>query len=279
MVRRAADAAQPASRAARRAHRRASKRGSLVRETGARLSLPVSSEEWERLAPYLPFGLVLSDAAGPIERAQGALKHMLLTLRLHPGQKVPLDAIAAEVSVSRTPVREAMRLLEGEGLVRALPNRGFAIQVTSIDEIAHLYDARACIEATTAVAAFDRRTDAFLEDIRGIEQTYRRILTATMNRRIAMVCDKAFHLRISEQAGNPVLTDMQRKLFDVVTFTRALDGFPIERSLAAITEHEEILEALQGSSRERVRKAALANVTRGRDSIIAYLRATSLEPG
>jgi DNA-binding GntR family transcriptional regulator len=279
MVRQAASPVHPASRTIRCARQRASEDGSLVRGTGRGLSLPVSSEEWERLAPYLPFGLVLSDAAGPIERAQGLLKRMLLTLRLHPGQKVPLDVIAAELSVSRTPVREAMRLLEGEGLVRALPNRGFAVQVTSIDETAHLFDARACIEATTAVAAFDRRTDAFLDDIRAIEQTYRRILTATMNRRIAMVCDKAFHLRISEQAGNPVLTDMQRKLFDAVTFTRALDGFPVERSAAAIAEHEEILEALQGSSRERVRKAALANVTRGRDSIIAYRRATSLEPG
>jgi DNA-binding GntR family transcriptional regulator len=248
-----------------------------VNRPGKHLSLPLSHAELKRLAPYLPFGLVLSDAAGPIERAQGVLKHMLLTLRLHPGEKVPMDAIAAEISVSRTPVREAMRLLEGEGLVRALPNRGFAVRVTSVDETAHLFDARACIEAATAVAAFDRRNDAFLEDVRAIEQTYQRILTATMNRRMAMVCDKAFHLRISEQAGNPVLTDMQRKLFDAVTFTRALDGFPLERSRAAIAEHEEILNALQGSSRERVRKAALANVMRGRDSIIAYLRATAWE--
>ena len=41
----------------------------------------LTDREWERLAPYLPFGLVLSDAAGPIERAQGLLKRMLLTLR------------------------------------------------------------------------------------------------------------------------------------------------------------------------------------------------------
>ena len=277
MAHRAASIAPVVHGMTQRMRRRAAGEVATTRAVHEARSLPLSSQDWACVRPYLPFGLVLPETAGPIERAQGALKRMLLTLRLHPGQKVPMDDIAQDLSISRTPVREAMRLLEGEGLVRALPNRGFAVRVTSIEDTVHLFDARACIETATTVAAFDRRNDRFLEEIQAIEQTYRRVLTTTMNRRLAMVCDKAFHLRISEQACNPVLTKLQGALFDTLTFTRALDGFPPERGLAAITEHEEILVAFRGSSRERVRKAAMANVTRGRDSIVAYLRAASFE--
>jgi len=232
----------------------------------------VTAEDRQRLDPYLPFGLSAPASASAITRAQGAVKRMLLDQQLHPGQKVPIDDVASRLEVSRTPVREALRLMEGEGLVRALPNRGFAVRVISVAETAHLFDTRLCIEPFTAVAAYERRDDAFVSDITAIQETYKRILKGAMNRRLGMVADKAFHLRISQQAGNPVLVDFQRKLFDTIIFTRALEGFSLDRSDAAIVEHEQIVAAMRGNRADRVRVAALNNVTRGRDAIIAFLQ-------
>jgi DNA-binding GntR family transcriptional regulator len=187
-----------------------------------------------------------------------------------------MDIVAQRLGLSRTPVREALRLLEGEGLVRALPNRGFTVRVTTVAETAHLFDARLCIERFTAEVAFERRTDAFLRELCAIQRTYRRVLKGAMNRRLGMVADKAFHVRISAQAGNPVLIDVQKKLFDTIIFTRALDGFSLARSDTAIAEHERIVAALQGSSRERVVEAVAVNVIQGRDAIIAYLQEQEL---
>jgi DNA-binding GntR family transcriptional regulator len=160
--------------------------------------------------------------------------------------------------------------------VRALPNRGFTVRVTTVAETAHLFDARLCIERFTAEVAFERRTDAFLRELCAIQRTYRRVLKGAMNRRLGMVADKAFHVRISAQAGNPVLIDVQKKLFDTIIFTRALDGFSLARSDTAIAEHERIVAALQGSSRERVVEAVAVNVIQGRDAIIAYLQEQEL---
>jgi DNA-binding FadR family transcriptional regulator len=72
----------------------------------------------------LPFDLTFAGEADSIARVKGESGHTVLGQRLHPGQKVPLDAIADSIGVSRTPVRERPRLLDIKSLVTGLPNRG-----------------------------------------------------------------------------------------------------------------------------------------------------------
>src|SRR3546814_17941432 len=71
-----------------------------------------------------------------------------------------------------------------------------------------------------------------------------------------MLADKAFHVRISQQAGNPFLTALQVNVFDLIIFTRALEGFPLSRMEEAIAEHAAIVSAMGGSDAARVRRAA-----------------------
>jgi DNA-binding FadR family transcriptional regulator len=85
-----------------------------------------------------------------------------------------------------------------------------------------------------------------------------------MNRRLGMVADKAFHVHISNQAENPVLSEFHKKLFDAITFTRALEGFSLKRAEAAIAEHDAIVAAMHGSSQEHVVETVEANVINGR---------------
>lgn len=236
----------------------------------------LAAAEKSRLDPYLPYGLSLSQNAGAIERVQGEVKRMLLGGRLHPGQKVPMDELASNLEVSRTPVREALRLLEGEGLVQALPNRGFIVRRTTVEEIEKLYEARLCIESHTIAAAFERRASDFLNDVRMLQDIYIRILKKSRNRRLGMVADKAFHLRISQQACNPILVECQSKIFDTIIFTRVLEGFSLTRSDEAVAEHEAIIAALNGTNAKKAREAVAANIMRGKDAIVAYLREQDL---
>src|SRR3546814_1498601 len=78
-----------------------------------------------------------------------------------------------------------------------------------------------------------------------------------------MLADKAFHVRISQQAGNPFLTALQVNVFDLIIFTRALEGFPLSRMEEAIAEHDAIVEAMGGSDAARVRRAGAAPVGKG----------------
>ena len=240
--------------------------------------ISIPPEDAARLEPYLPYGLVLPEEAGAPERAEGAFKRMLLGNAIAPGQKVPLDAIAAGLGVSRTPVREAMRRLEAAGLVEALPNRGFVVRRTGIAATRQQFETRLCIEAFAAGRAFERRDDAFLRELAALQEIYRRTLSgAPGRRRLGMLADKAFHVRISQQAGNPFLTALQVNVFDLIIFTRALEGFPLSRMEEAIAEHDTIVDAMGGSDAARVRRAAARHVEKGAAAIVAYLEAQDAE--
>lgn len=244
----------------------------------------LSEEDFRRVEPYLPFGLALPADADPIARVQGEFKRMVLGQRMHPGQKIPLDTIASNLGVSRTPVREGLRLLETEGLITALPNRGFIVRAIEADEAQQLYEARACIEGYLLPHALARSDAAFVRDVSRLHDTYRRLLGDSPNRRrLGMLVDKAFHLRIARQAGNQVLLRMLANVFDRLMFTRPVEGFPPERMTDAIREHQAIVEGLRSTvtgrrNATKVAAAILTNIRNGGDAVVRYMREGSALP-
>lgn len=240
---------------------------------GREVLTTIPREMAQRLAPYLPAGLSLpNDTDGPA-RVQGEIKRMLLAQQFHPGQKVPLDEIAASLGLSRTPVREGLRRLEAEGLVRASHNRGFAVRRMSAEETANLFEARLCVEPHVAARAAEQPTNAFVEELSGLQEIYARVLSGSPNRRrLGILADRAFHLCIAERTGNPFLADLLANVFDRLLFTRPLEGFPVARMPQAVAEHAAILAAIRGRDPERARIAMRDNVERGGAAIIAYLR-------
>lgn len=235
--------------------------------------MSISPADFARLEPYLPKGLVESGAAMPHERAAGQLARMVLTQHLHPGQKIPMDEIAALIGASRTPVREALRLLETEGLVASLPNRGFIVRRLDSRETGQLYEARACIEGFLARASFRNRTDTFLAELHKLHRIYSQVLGGESDRRrLGMLVDKAFHLRIAEQAANPYLTGLLANAFDRLILTRPIEGFPVHRMKLAVQEHGQILAAFESGSARTAAEALLCNIERGGASVVAHLR-------
>jgi DNA-binding GntR family transcriptional regulator len=233
----------------------------------------ISIQHSRLLEPFLPFGLALSAGADAIARAQGEFKRLLLAQKIHPGHKVPLDTIAGNLALSRTPVREAMRLLETEGLVRAVPNRGFVVREMDADETAQLYDARVCIEGFLMPVAFRERDAQMLADVDALQGVYTAILGGSPNRRrLGMLADKAFHLRIARQTRNEFLIGLLTTIFDRLIFNRPLEGFPQERMQEAIREHARVIEALRGGTAAGARAAIVTNIDNGGRAIIGYMR-------
>jgi DNA-binding GntR family transcriptional regulator len=181
-------------------------------------------------------------------------------------------------------VREGLRLLETEGLVTALPNRGFIVRAIEADEARQLYEARVCIEAYLLPQALARIDATFVRDVTRLHDTYRRLLGDSPNRRrLGMLVDKAFHLRIARQAENEVLLGMLGNLFDRLMFTRPLDGFPPARMTDAVREHQVIVEGLRATATGRrnapkVAAAILANIRNGGDAVVRYMQERSALP-
>jgi DNA-binding GntR family transcriptional regulator len=235
--------------------------------------LSIPEESFRRLEPYLPKGLVPRQGEDLLARARGQLARLVLMQRLNPGQKVPMDDIAQAIGASRTPVREALRLLETEGLVASLPNRGFVVCRLTPDEATQLYEARRCVEVFTAPLAFERRNRTFLAELRALHRMYGQVLAGPHDRRrLGMLVDKAFHLRIAEQAANRQLAAMLANLFDRLILTRPMDGTPVPRMALAVSEHQAIVEAFQGNAARDAIEAVRTNIDKGGAAVVSQLR-------
>jgi DNA-binding GntR family transcriptional regulator len=234
--------------------------------------LSIAPQDFRRLEPFLPKGLVSQESPNPLDRAAGVLARMVLTQQLHPGQKIPMDDIAERIGASRTPVREALRLLETEGLVVALPNRGFVVRCLDPLETGHLYIARQCIEAFLARQAFAKRSKPFLAELRALHRIYMQVLGGDSDRRrLGMLVDKAFHLRIAVQGGNPHLTAQLSNVFDRLILTRPMEGFPVNRMAVAVAEHAAILAAFEGGTARAAVDALMCNIVNGSAAIVAHM--------
>lgn len=235
--------------------------------------LSIPEESFKRLEPYLPRGLAAREGDDLMARARGQLTQLILMQRLNPGQKVPMDEIAERIGASRTPVREALRLLETEGLVASLPNRGFIVRRLTPGEAAELYEARRCIEVFTASLAFGRRNRAFIAELRALHRIYAQVLAGPNDRRrLGMLVDKAFHLRIAEQGGNRQLAAVLANLFDRLILTRPMDGSPVSRMELAVQEHGAILEAFQADAEKDAVESVRRNIDKGGGAVVSQLK-------
>lgn len=234
----------------------------------------LSPEDFRRLEPYLPRGLVRGAADNLLDGAAGQLARMVLTQEINPGQKIPMDKIAEAIGASRTPVREALRLLETDGVVAQLPNRGFIVRRLDPGQTEELYGARRCLEAYLAEEAMRRSDPGFLRSLRALHGMYERVLGGPADRRrLGMLVDKAFHLRIAQQAGNGYLQGLLGNIFDRLILTRPIEDFPLGRMGEAVAEHSDLLAQLHSGTVRGSEVAMARNVQNGCAAILAHMRA------
>ena len=137
--------------------------------------------------------------------------NMILTLELHPGDKVPETAIAKDLGISRTPVRDALRKLEADGLVNIYPNR--FIEVATFDEkdIANLGVMRVAVDTMAVRLAIFRGSDEEFHHLKMIADK----CTETMksgNRLERIQSDYEFHVTLGSLSKNDALEKCQMQL-------------------------------------------------------------------
>jgi DNA-binding GntR family transcriptional regulator len=178
------------------------------------------------------------------EDAYDALRAAILGGRLQPGERIVEADIARQMATSRSPVREAVRKLEHEGLLEYVPRRGTIVVGLSRDDVADAYQLRAHLEAYGARLAATRATEAQLAHLLGRIERMR--ACATENDLEGLVAaDVEFHRSVCNAANSPRLLQAWETLnparWTLVSGLRATD-----LSLEQIAErHWPILAALQ----------------------------------
>lgn len=180
------------------------------------------------------------------EVVYAALRSQILDGSLRVGQRLVEERLAEEFNTSRTPVREALRRLEGDGYLRR--GRGGSLQpaLPDIESMSGLYDVRAVIEELAvrrATQQGDRQTLTALRDgwggIREAEQRGHLRLGPDF-----VHTDERFHLRIAAATGNPELTRILADLNSRIRTLRILDFTTSDRIATTIAEHLEIVETI-----------------------------------
>ncbi len=179
------------------------------------------------------------------------LRTMILDCRLAPGAKVNEGALSAEFRVSRTPLREALRSLAGEGLVVLTPRRGATVAEVTRADLEEAFPILGALEALAGELACTRITEAGIGRIRALQAE---LEAAHAARDLAAYrrANDAIHRLILETAGNATLERLMQGLDGRVRRARAMANLAPARWAQAVAEHAEITEALAARDGERL---------------------------
>ena len=150
----------------------------------------------------------LGDSASQISRATQGLREMLLRGEFRPGMRIAEIPLSAKLGVSRTPLRLAFEKLEHEGLIRALPHSGFAVNEFSVDDIWEAIETRGILEGAAARLAAERlKNPSQLEPLRRIYRATDEALRLDIELYAVQYLElnEAFHSGILDLAQNHVL--------------------------------------------------------------------------
>ena len=185
------------------------------------------------------------------ESVLAELRRLITSGTLVAGQQIVQDALASQLGVSRVPLREALKVLEGEGHVVYHPHRGYFVTELSIDDLVEVYRIRELLEAEALRASVSQLD---VTDLREIEQIARDIAAASERGDIAAVsaANRQFHFAVFEASGMPRLVRMITTLWDATDAYRGVYMAEPENLSRMQSEHAEMIEALRAGDTERV---------------------------
>ncbi|MGC1308733.1 MAG: GntR family transcriptional regulator [Phormidesmis sp.] len=187
-----------------------------------------------------------------------ALRQEILSGELAAGECLVEQTLADRFAVSRTPIREAIRQLQQEGLIQSDQRGGLQVTTITIADAIQLYDCRLGLEQVAAVSACENATAKQLEGLKQCMVQAERSVSSppgaeNLDNRLAI--DQNFHRLLAESSGNPWLVDLLEQIFGKMALLRLTTTYRNPEVLEIWAEHEKIVDALVNRD---ARSAAMA---------------------
>ncbi|MEZ5864938.1 MAG: GntR family transcriptional regulator [Geminicoccaceae bacterium] len=197
------------------------------------------------------------------ERAVTAFKERLFRGDLRPGQFLSQRELTLFLGLPLAPVRDAVRRLESEGLVRVIPQRGIAVAEVSLQFVRESFELRKALE-TWSVRRFAETgpvalLDALIQEVRALEAEVAKGLTPERRGR-AILLDRRLHETIVVSLENQLLAEATRQTFDKIQLVRLVHPVTPDRLRRAFGEHLAILDALRRRDGEQAAAAMDAHL-------------------
>lgn len=190
------------------------------------------------------------------------LRRRIMTLELEPGQRLFEPQLAADLQVSRTPLREALRLLLAEDLLDQLPTGGMVVRALTTRDIDELYGVRGSLEGLLAARAAERVDDVSLGRLRSIIERNERLVTLADD---AMGAGHDLHLAVAAIADHVWASRLLGQIDGQMARYRRFTNQSQSRREAALAEHAAIVDALAGRDASLARSRAEDHVAAARE--------------
>ncbi|MEZ5845033.1 MAG: GntR family transcriptional regulator [Hyphomicrobiaceae bacterium] len=188
-----------------------------------------------------------------------------------PGERIHEQAVSTRFGVSRGPIREALRILDKQGLVSILPRRGARVTDPSVDEVNHIFEIRAVLLGLAARTVAERREADSIAELRERVKALRGAVTAAGNPDVYLLQVQQLNLYMCEASGNARLEAMVRSLFHQ-TLRYARLGLSTEaRRKRSIANWRRVVECIAEGDAEGAEVHAKALVTASRDMAVKLL--------
>jgi DNA-binding GntR family transcriptional regulator len=205
------------------------------------------------------------------EMALSMIRAAILNGRLAPAQRLKEGDLADELGISRTPVREALVILQTEGLVEAPRNRGARVRAYSAEELGHVWALRALLEGLAARKAATRIEDAQLEQVRAAADDFAAIADRDSQLEELVAHNARFHDLIIAAAASPRLAAMIAQARSVPLTYQALRWYTPHELEVSRFFHSRILAALTAHDPDRAEANMREHLQEGRAILLAHM--------
>ena len=195
------------------------------------------------------------------------LKRQILTGRITPGTRMMEVELADEMGVSRTPVREAIRKLEKEGLVTIEPRRGAYASDISVKDMVDTLEVREDLEGLAAALAAERMTEEQIDELVKITEGYSEAILNSDTEKIIHY-DEKFHKHIVSCSGNKTLIQLSEIVQELALRFRYIYYDDFSRYENMPVEHRQIIAAITSGDADTARMSADSHVKKLKEFVI-----------
>lgn len=204
------------------------------------------------------------------EAAYDALREAILDKRLQPGQRLLLNDLAAQLGMSLTPVRDALRVLAAQGLVRQDNNRGTWVAEYSPARAGEIYQLRLLLEPHAIALAAELMTDAAMAEVDELLSAFDAAYEAGKYADLPDL-NTAFHRRIYQVADSPYLLQFIDRLWNIIPYQSTS---VVSHPGRSDQDHHRIVEALHRRDPEAASEALRRHISNARNETIERLEST-----
>ena len=199
------------------------------------------------------------------------LKERIIAWQYPPEHRLTEEALCREFGVSRSPVREALRILSANGFVRRMPNRGYAVRQVNLNEIEELYGVRLALELFAIETLAERGAPPLA--LAALQETWEGVRREPDRKGEDLAeLDASFHETLSALMGNESLLRYLKAINERLLVFRMIDFAKADRVESTCVQHLGILSAIAGRDVAAARAAIRVNIEDGRTIVRATLK-------